>query len=66
MTTGQHAATETTYLYGPTGEVITIRIEAGSPVAVIDNEISIPTVRTIGPELSAYVAEKLAAGWSLV
>jgi hypothetical protein len=65
-TTGRHAATETTYLYGPTGQIDTISIEAGSPVAMIDRSDSIPTTRVIGPELTAYVAGRLASGWSLV
>lgn len=64
QTTGRHAATETISLYGPTGEETTITIEAGSPVAVIDTPV-IPTVRTVGPELTAYVNGHLAKGWSL-
>lgn len=55
----------TTYLYGPTGQITTITVQAGSPVAMIDTDDSIPTCRTLGGELSAYVAAKLAAGWSL-
>jgi hypothetical protein len=51
------------HLYGPTGQVDTITVEPGCPVATIDTDI-IPTVRVIGPELDEYVDARLAAGWS--
>lgn len=50
-------------LYGPTGQVDTITIEPGNPVATIDTD-TIPTVRAVGRELNEYVAARLAAGWS--
>lgn len=57
-------AAEIYRLYGPTGQVDTITVENGSPVAMIDRSDSIPTVRVIGRELNEYVDARLAAGWS--